>query len=358
MTATGRRGRTPRPGPFDRERLQAALGVSVASVEVLEEASGTTRRARLRVRHADGSATELFAKAPASSPLARAVVALPGLARAEVGFYRDVAPEAPLSIPTCHAARATRTDFLLVLEDVSSRPASFSHLGDDLPAPQVAEVLAQLARLHGAYWGDPRLRSGAWPWCRPLVPRFEATAGALVAPALGRIGARRAGGALPGDLRRVLLRYGAHRSALRRRLDCGTPTLLHQDCHPGNLAFAEDGSAVVCDWQLTRAGPWAADVAYLVATAMAVEERRAHDAALLAGYLDHLVDAGGRPPGAAEAKRAFAANLVYPLEAMVVTLAFPGLQPDDAVRRAVARSAAAAADHDAFGALASLDARP
>jgi hypothetical protein len=74
---------------------------------------------------------------------------------------------------------------------------------------------------------------------------------------------------------------------------------------------------------------------------------------LVEHYLDALHAAGGRPQAPAEAWRAYVANLVYPLEAMVVTLALGAMQPAAAVGSVVERASAAVADHDAFAVLES-----
>jgi thiamine kinase-like enzyme len=139
-----------------------------------------------------------------------------------------------------------------------------------------------------------------------------------------------------------------HRGSWWRGLDQPPLTLLHHDCHPGNVARLPEGKVVLCDWQLVRAGPWASDVAYLMATALNPEDRRQEERQLLTGYLDQLADAGGRPPRLAEAWRQYSAHLVYPLEAMVVTLALGEMQPPERVRQVVARAAAAVIDHQAL----------
>jgi Ser/Thr protein kinase RdoA (MazF antagonist) len=172
-----------------------------------------------------------------------------------------------------------------------------------------------------------------------------------LAPALTALGRHRARPALPDDVARGLARYARRRTPALRRLDRGPRTLVHHDCHPGNLAQLAGGPIVLFDWQLVRAGPWASDVAYLLASSLAPDERRAHERRLLDHYLDALLAAGGRPPATAEAWRAYVAHLVYPLEAMVVTLAFGAMQPAAAVRRVVDRAAAAVSDHEAFAEL-------
>jgi len=320
-------------------------------VDGLDDTSGTTRRRRLAVAAGNGSTRAVFVKTPSASMLPRVVVALGGLGRAEVGFYRDAAPAVPRIVPRCLRADASRRSFRLVLEDLVTAGATMFRLGDELSIGATEEALAALARLHGTFWEDRRLASREWPWCRSFVPAGEATLGWLLAPALTAVGRHRARSVLPDDIARGLARYARRRTPALRRLDRGPRTLVHHDCHSGNMAQLADGRIVLFDWQLVRAGPWASDVAYLLATSLALGERRTHERRLLEHYLDALLTAGGRPPAAADAWQAYLAHLVYPLEAMVVTLAFGAMQPAAAVRRVVDRAAAAVADHDAFAAL-------
>jgi len=335
------------------EALTAALGPGARKGAVLEETSGTTHRTRVEARLGDGRRQVVFVKRPSSSPVARGVVTALGFGRAEVGFYRDAAPEVPHVVPRCLDARGSARSFSLVLDDLVTSGATTGHLGDELSIGPVEQALATLARIHGTFWGDQRLQSDGWAWCRSFVPAAEASVGWLVAPALSALGRRRVGPWLPDDVRSGLARYALRRTPMLRRLDRGPRTLVHHDCHPGNLARFPDGRVVLFDWQLVRAGPWASDVAYLLATSLSTDQRRAHERRLLQDYLDALASAGGRAPALAEAWRAYVANLVYPLEAMVVTLALGALQPVDAVRAVVRRAAAAVTDHGAFAVLGS-----
>jgi Phosphotransferase enzyme family len=325
--------------------------IQVRQQVVLADTSGTTRRRRLEVQAVDGRTRAVFVKTPSASMLPRMVVALGGLGRAEVGFYRDAAPAVPLVVTGCLQAQASLGSFRLVLDDLVTAGATTFRLGHELPMGVIEEALAALALLHSTFWNDPRLASREWSWCRSFVPAGEATLGWLLAPALAAVGRRRVVPALPDAVGRGLARYARLRTLVLRRLDHGPRTLLHHDCHPGNMAQLPDGRVVLFDWQLVRAGPWASDVAYLLATSLSADERRTHERRLLEHYLDALVGAGGRPPAVADAWQAYVANLVYPLEAMVVTLAFGAMQPPAAVRRVIERAAAAVVDHDAFALL-------
>ena len=330
--------------------MTAATGLPVTECVVLDQSAGTTCRTRVEVRLIDGSRCVLFIKSAPRSLVARTVVGLVGLGRAEIGFYRDAAPSVPLVVPRYFSAQSSAGPFPLVLDDLVTGGATLSELGDELSIGVVEQALAALAHVHGSFWDDRRLASAAWSWCRSYVPAVEASVGWLLAPALSALGRRRAARRLPDDISAGLARHAVRRTPTLRHLDRGPRTLLHHDCHPGNLARFPDGRVVLFDWQLVRAGPWASDVAYLLATSLSTDERRAHERRLVECYLDALLAAGGRPEGRAEAWRAYVANLVYPLEAMVVTLALGAMQPAVAVERVVQRAVAAVSDHDAFAA--------
>jgi aminoglycoside/choline kinase family phosphotransferase len=71
----------------------------------------------------------------------------------------------------------------------------------------------------------------------------------------------------------------------------GPRCLIHQDFRPDNMMFAsaEGGYPVTTlDWQSIAYGPGATDVAYFLAGAISVEERREHEAALIGRYLEGL----------------------------------------------------------------------
>jgi Phosphotransferase enzyme family len=332
--------------------IATASGLQVRDCLVLEQSDGTTCRARVEVRLIDGGRRVLFVKTAPRSLVSRGVVSLVGLGRAEIGFYHDAAPEAPLVAPRCYSVPDERGPFPVVLDDLVTGGAAMSELGEELSVAVVDRALAALARVHGTFWEDPRLASAAWSWCRSFVPAVEASVGWLLAPALSALGRRRTKQPLPDVVRSGLAHYAVRRTLTLRGLDRGPRTLLHHDCHPGNLAHLPDGRVVLFDWQLVRAGPWASDVAYLLSTSLSTDDRRAHERALVERYLDALLEAGGRPPAPPEAWRAYVAHLVYPLEAMVVTLALGAMQPAGAVERVVERTGAAVADHDAFAAAA------
>ena len=315
----------------------------MAEIEILDDQSGTTRRTRARVRLDDGQELPVFIKRPSRSLVARAFVAVPRLSWAEVGFFTELRDQVPIATPHCHGAGHLWRGFIVVLEDLADSGATLRKSTDTLNADEAALLLASLAAMHQQWWG----RTESHPWLA-LNPRRELKLGALLSPFLCRLGLWRVGSAVPEPLHKPISRYARNRRAAQEAMCAGPTTLIHNDCHPGNQYVAADGRPGLIDWQLCRAGPWARDVAYLLATSLDPETRNSSERDLLAGYLNQL---GPVAPNIEEAWLAYRRNVVYALEAMLVTAAVGVMMPKSTSLTLVNRAAEAAADLDSFSAL-------
>jgi aminoglycoside phosphotransferase (APT) family kinase protein len=100
-----------------------------------------------------------------------------------------------------------------------------------------------------------------------------------------------AGDFIPAKHHGPALHYARHRSKAMGFLAGGCHTLVHHDCHPGNL-FWHQSQPGFLDWQLVRTGEGISDVAYFLATALDPGTRRLHEASLLARYVQVLLDNG------------------------------------------------------------------
>ena len=285
----------------------------------------------------------MFVKRPSRSPVARAFVAVPRLSRAEVGFYTELRDQVPVATPQCHAAQHTPWGFIVVLEDLADAGASLRSSTDSISADESAALLAALADMHRRWWG----RTESHPWLA-RNPRRELMLGTLLSPSLCRLGLRRVGQAVPPAQHQRIARYARNRRAAHAVMSAGPATLIHNDCHPGNQFTTSDGHAGLVDWQLCRAGPWARDVAYLLATSLDPETRRSAERELLAGYL-HRLGPGGPAPD--EAWLAYRRHIAYAVEAMLVTAAVGVMMPKSTSLTLLGRAAAAADDLDSFDAL-------
>ncbi len=324
----------------------------VSALKSLSVETGTTTRVAIAVDH-DGPeelARRWFVKLPSASWKARAITALPRLPQMEVRFYRELAHEVPIPHPRAlAAASAFGRGHTLVLGDVRETGATPSRPGQALRADEAMRVVEALARLHARFFEAPAF-DDVLSWLSGPVRRLEAALGSALAVPLMRRGLRRAGSVVPAHLHAGALRYAKSRRRVARFLDRGPRTLVHHDCHPGNLYWT-DGEPGLLDWQLVRVGEGVGDVAYLLATALEPETRREAAPGLLQRYAEGLAAAGAPAPDAAVLERRYRAHTTYAFEAMVVTLAVGGLMPDPVVLELVRRTAAAVADARGFEAL-------
>ena len=315
----------------------------MVGIEILDAQSGTTRRIRARVHLADGKELAVFVKRPSRNLIARVFVAVPRLSRAEVKFYNELRGQIPIATPVCYGASVFRRGFIVVLEDLVGAGATLRESTDTISTDEAASLLESLADLHRQWWG----RTDAHPWLAKN-PRRELMLGALLSPSLCRLGLWRVGSAVPEPLPQSISRYARNRRAAQKAMSAGPTTLIHNDCHPGNQYVASDGRPGLFDWQLCRAGPWARDVAYLLATSLDPATRGGAEKDLLAGYLRQL---GPVAPSFDEAWLAYRRNVVYAVEAMLVTAAVGVMMPKSTSLVLVNRAATAAADLDSFRAL-------
>lgn len=299
---------------------------------------GTTTRLR---KEEAGNA--VFIKRPSKLPHVRAIVELAGLSKAEVRFYRELSHEMPLQVPKMVRTHHRRFGFELVLEDLRTAGCELPTSGSALSQDQVKRLLLALAKLHQQFWEDPRF-DHELAWLGAQSER-EARLSSLSRPLL-ESGFLQAGALLPRGVHRGLRLYASRRRSVQHHLRRGPRTLTHHDCHPGNVFFTPTGAAGLLDWQLVRTGSWASDVAYLLATALTVADRRAQEDDLIARYLQAL-------PAAIRPKRELAQELirghyVYALEAMVLTLGLGPLMPRGNIDALLERTAMAVVDAESF----------
>ena len=347
------------PAGLDRAWAQSVLAlhhprVRVSGLEVTDLDVGTTTRVQLRVDHdAEELPRRWFVKLPSRSWKAWAITTLPQLPQTEVRFYRELSAKVPIAHPRALAAeRRAGRGFLLALADVTEAGAEPGHPSHSLSAARAGNMVELLARLHAAFWESPAL-GRELAWLAGPVRRLEDGLGSAMAVPLMRRGLALAGDLIAPELHAPALRYAAARRRVMRVLSAGPQTLIHHDCHPGNLYWRGDEPGLL-DWQLVRSGEGIGDVAYLLATALRPELRRSEEPELLARYHDTLLACGVAAPPLAVLRERYAIHLTYAFEAMVVTLAVGGLMEAGALSGLIERSAAAVADHGSFDCAAAL----
>jgi Ecdysteroid kinase-like family len=307
-------------------------GARVTDVTPARGSVGTTTRTALELSYNDagtaaGLPTHVFAKC--TTALAqRLMLGLGGLIDGEPAFYNHVRPCLQIEAPIGHyAATDARTwrSIVLIEDVVATRGASFWQPSSAIGRDRIEGLLTEVARWHGALWDSPWL--ARWRWLRTPADHMRVI-DALIGMADRRsAGARRARAVIPARLRR---RQDDLFAGMRRSMQIasqGPHTYLHGDLHIANTYFTRTGVMGVADWQVGLRGSWAFDYAYLVATAVEVDDRRAWERDLLDLYLDRLAAAGAPAIPRTEAWLAYRQATLYPHFAWLYTIGRARIQP-------------------------------
>jgi len=141
----------------------------------------------------------------------------------------------------------------------------------------------------------------------------------------------------------------------------GARTYLHGDLRIANTYIRRAGGMGIGDWQIGLQGCWVYEYAYLVASALEVEDRRVWERDLLNFYLDRLGAAGGEAIPREMAWLAYRQAFFYPSFAWVYTIGRsrlqpssrlqPKFQPDDVSLAMIERMSAAIDDLNSFAAI-------
>jgi hypothetical protein len=353
------------PDDLDARWLTSALcgaipGAQVTSVVRHGASAGTTTRATLELAYNEqGSVAalpeRLFAKC--TSRLAqRLMLGLGGFIEGEPGFYAEVRPGLAVEAPTGYFGAVDRRSWrsVVLIEDlVSTRHASFCGPSTEVTRERIESLLASAATWHGALWQSPRL--ARWPWLKTPAEQMQVIDALIALANRTHAGTVRAHAVIPGALHgREPDLYAAMRRSMQL-LSEGPHTYLHGDFHIANTYLTGEGTMGVCDWQTSLRGSWAHDYAYIVSTALRVDDRRAWESELLDFYLECLVEAGGAAVPRMRAWDSYRQALFYPYFAWVYTLGRsrhqPNFQPQEISLAMIERISTAIDDLDALAAV-------
>ena len=324
----------------------------ITHVELLNVDVGTTTRIRLKVEM-DGAAhlpRSWFVKLPSLSWRARVITALPRLLQTEVRFYNELAHRVPLTKPYCLAAYSQfGRGSTLVLADIAENAYIPNQPNHALNRSQADNIIEQLANFHAHFWHD--IHQPHYQWLKGSIRQLEDTLGSALALPLMQRGLKLAGSNIPKSLHAAAIRYAKHRRNIMHYLQQGPHTLIHHDCHSGNLFWNDDQSQVgFLDWQLVRTGESVSDIAYFLANALDPNTRKQHEFQLLTNYQQQM-NTKGIQLHPEQLQQRYRAHLTYAFEAMVVTLAVGSLMNLEHNLELIRRTATAVHDLDAFSAL-------
>ncbi|MEV4128525.1 phosphotransferase [Nocardia sp. NPDC049707] len=335
-------------------------GAVVEAFDIGDNSSGTSTRWKLTVGYNEigrvaGLPENLFAKTTAGFTQ-RLTLDLAGILHGEPGFFKHVRPDLEIEAPRgYHSAVDSRSGrSISLLEDiVSTKGASFCTPGTPIGREQIEDLLSTMATWHARYWNDEGLRLHRW--LKAPRAHFANLDRLIGMPTRSRVGAQRAASVIPNALP---AQHDRLYRALERSLEIastGPQTFLHGDSHIGNTYVTAAGRMGFTDWQVVLRGSWAYDFAYVVASGLAVADRRAWERELLSGYLDRLAACGAPAPDFDTAWLAYRQQALYPYFIWLSTIGRsaiqPKYQPDEVCLGIIERTAIAVLDLDAAGAV-------
>ncbi len=320
-------------------------GVKVAGIDRDREFFGTAASARLYLSYAPGSApgpASVHVKGGFDDTWRKRVwMAL----HQEVRFYREFAPDVALNLAEVYyAARDDSPQGLLVMEDLAARGVSFGQNLLPVTPDHVATVLEQVAGLHATWWGSPRLTSiRGWSEPQRIFLKY------LFRPKHWEILANWTNGDLLVEAVGTAENAIAMLEALWAWCDAQPATLVHGDLHGGNIFYEPDGRPGFLDWQLCFAGTYSHDMAWIIVTALDVEQRRAYERDLVRTYRDALRGAGGPAPAPDDMWEAYRRQMAHAIASYGAVPRDQG--PVPVLEEAGKRVFTAAIDHDVLAAL-------
>jgi hypothetical protein len=335
-------------------------GAKVVGHRLGERDSGSSNRRRIRLEYNDAGRTAglpdaLFCKA--TQELAnRVVLGVSGGARIEVTFYNDIRPLLNIEAPRGVFARFDPESFnsIIVLEDLTDSVTQFCNHNTSMSLARAQSQLTLLAEVHGKCYQSPQLRQRLQ--AIPTWPEFFRNTFAFGLEQGSNQGFLRAEEVIPA---RVYRRYEEIWPATMASVEMHDRlplTLAHGDVHLKNWYVAGNGEMGLGDWQCASRGHFSRDVAYAMATALTVENRRAWEKELLRFYLDRMHAAGGPAVSFDEMWTHYRQQLMTALTWWTITLNptpdIPDMQPVDITMEFIRRIATAMDDVDTLGSFA------
>jgi hypothetical protein len=324
----------------------------VTEAVLVDSSSGTTGRARVALHGADDVPATVFVKLPPFTESQRDLVDRTGMGVAEARFYRDVAREIPVRVPQVWFAETDGNGYIMVLEDLAARGCRFPGPDQAGIEARARDIVEQLAILHASYWESARFDSGNdLEWLVARGTRGGAGGGVLdfVRNAVDTIGDQ-----FDDTFHQIANLYLERAPDIARLWREGPSTLIHGDCHIGNLYVDVDDRTGFLDWAVICRGPAVRDVAYVMCNSVPVDVRERIERDVVERYCARLANGGAHLDLAAawDQYRLFA---VYSWLAAATTAGMGSKwQPITTGIAATRRTTAACAHLDSVGLLHSL----
>lgn len=307
--------------------------------------------ARLHLAYAEGEKGPATMVAKCQSMAAENVfiATLMGFYQREVNFYRQIANNVPMRVPTPYivAADPTGAPFVLVMEEIVGSRCPNQIEG--ITVRDAENIIDTVASLHARFWNTDALFALDWlpPMNNPLYKGAKDLAIAKWDGFQERFAAK-VDPQLLDTIGRLIPKYP---ELLDWWIEQGHPTFTHTDCRAENYLFggsSGESTITMIDFQLCTRHVGAWDIANLLAGSLTPQTRRVNETALVERYHRNIVQAGIEGYDLDTCWRHYRASLLQQAFASVVV---SDLDPSnergaDLLEQLFLRPWLAAADHD------------
>jgi thiamine kinase-like enzyme len=272
-------------------------GTEVVAIRLSEPDEGTSSRRRIFITWNEAGTqanlpATVFCKGTQRLE-SRYMLALNGGIEAEVTFFNVVRPNLAIEAPEAYFASFHPKSFnsIIIMKDLGQE-ARFCQHSEPISLDRAQSQMKLLATLHAKYYESPELTttlSRFNTWEKYFTVTVEQAGFGAACPR----GFAEAEEVIPARLfRRTGEIWPATLKCVERHRDLPR-TLVHSDVHLKNWHITANGEMGLNDWQCSCKANWGRDLAYVISTGLATDDRRAWERDLLRFYLDRLHAAGG-----------------------------------------------------------------
>ncbi|MGK2908284.1 MAG: phosphotransferase [Sphingobium sp.] len=330
----------------------------VVSVTLDVPDSGTSNRRRIFVEYNEagqalGLPGSVFCKATVD--LVNRLLLSTSALLSETSFYNLIRPQLSIEAPEAWLAVYDPESFasIVMLKDLGGSVTFCSH-HTQMTLERAKNQMEVLAKLHGHFYCSPQLDTTLAHMFR-YDDRFAALDRDHDFKSMCEAGLRAAAEVVPSRLMaREAEVWNATLRASARHGELPL-TITHGDVHLKNWYITGEGRMGLSDWQVTSKGHWSRDLAYTIATALTVDQRRLWEKKLLEHYLFAFAAAGGEAVPFEEAWLNYRQQMLTTLAWWTMTLTplgdVPDMQPRDITMEFIRRIAVAIDDLDTLDSL-------
>ncbi len=239
----------------------------------------------------------IFVKQPSPDRPTRVFANLIGFWKIECAVCRHLSRQLPIASPRIWAVDERRSRFVIVMEDLATRPSARLFVNramlEGIDIELARRCVRTLAKLHAGFEGWPSERREAalplalHPFLSPSLEPIMLAVNRLAVPRC----AERSNG-MVGDSEATLAhRAFAHWPALQRAWYGEPWTLVHGDSHIGNF-FEVGGELGMLDFQGAHWGRGTRDVAYFLMNSMRADVLAEHERSIVETYCEARAEHG------------------------------------------------------------------